>query len=414
MVSPFPPDDRRVDAIRAALPATAAGIYLNTGTAGPLPAETAAAMTEASDWELRTGRGAAAIFEARGQRLEEARAAVAAILATDIDSIALTHSTSDGMNVAQWGVDWRAGDNAVVGSLDHIGGLAGLYAVRERFGTELRFASVGDTSDDDAVVAAFERLVDERTKVVSVSHVSWSTGRVLPVARIAAVAHERGALVAIDGAQAVGAIPVDPDALGADVYAFPGQKWLLGPDGMGAAWVRPSAVERIAMSRASYLSWEQSDAEGHVVPWTRARRFESSSFHVPSVVGLARSCGWLAMYVGLGWAFERAARLAALAADRLASVSGVSLVTPRASMATLVTFRIAGWPAESAIDELGRRIFTIVRSVPSLDAIRLSVAFFNTEAEIERVVRAVEELAAHTPETLPRRPALTILGEGEA
>ena len=74
MVSPFLPDDRKVDAIRAALPATSAGIYLNTGTAGPLPAETAAAMAEAADWELRTGRGAAALFEARGQRLDEARA----------------------------------------------------------------------------------------------------------------------------------------------------------------------------------------------------------------------------------------------------------------------------------------------------------------------------------------------------
>lgn len=413
MVSPIPPDNRKVEAVRAALPATAAGIYLNTGTAGPLPSETAAAMAEVSEWEVRTGRGAAAIFEARGQRLDEARAAVAAVLATDIDSVALTHATSDGMNVAQWGVDWRPGDNAVVGSLDHIGGLAGLYAVRERHGIDLRFASVADAPDDDAAVEAFERSVDERTRVVSLSHVAWSTGRVLPVARIAAMARDRGALVAVDGAQAVGAIAVDPDALGADVYAFPGQKWLLGPDGMGAAWIRPSAVERISMSRASYLSFERSDGAGRSVPWPQARRFESSGFHAPSVTGLARSCGWLAMYVGLGWAFGRAGRLAASTATGLAAIPGVTVLTPSDAMATLVTFRVSRWPAEAALDELGRRIFTIARAVPSLDAIRLSVAFFNTEAEIERVLHAVAELAAHTPETLPRRPALTILGEGE-
>jgi selenocysteine lyase/cysteine desulfurase len=78
-------------------------------------------------------------------------------------------------------------------------------------------------------------------------------------------------------------------------------------------------------------------------------------------------------------------------------------------MATLVSFRIAGWTAETALEELGRRVFVIARTIPRLDAVRLSVAFFSTEAELERVATAVAELAAATPETLPRRPVLTIL-----
>jgi selenocysteine lyase/cysteine desulfurase len=77
----------------------------------------------------------------------------------------------------------------------------------------------------------------------------------------------------------------------------------------------------------------------------------------------------------------------------------------------MVTFRVRDWPADEALDELGRRTFAIARHLPSLNAIRISTGFFNTEAEIARFCEAVAEVAAHTPATLPRRPALTILGE---
>jgi selenocysteine lyase/cysteine desulfurase len=81
-------------------------------------------------------------------------------------------------------------------------------------------------------------------------------------------------------------------------------------------------------------------------------------------------------------------------------------------MATLVTLRIAGWNAQAALDELSSRVFTIARTIPSLDAIRFSVGFFTSDEEIERVAEAVALLAAHTPDTLPPRRVLTILGEG--
>jgi L-cysteine/cystine lyase len=414
MVSPFLPDDERIRAVRAALPATGAGIYLNTGTAGPLPADTAAAMAEAEALELTTGRAHVAGFPEVLQRREEARAAVAAILTTDLDSVGLTHSTTDGMNVGSWAIDWRPGDRAVTTSLEHLGGLGPLYAARDRFGVDLRIVDVGDGGDDEATLAAFERAVTPATRLVSLSHVAWSTGAVLPVARIAEIAHARGALVVVDGAQAAGAFAVDPEALGVDVYAVPGQKWLLGPEGMGAVWVAPRALVRVPLTFGGYFSYETADTLGQAVPWPGARRFEATNFHGPSVIGLARSCGWLSMYVGLDWAFERAARLAHRAAGLLAGIPGVTVVTPRHQMGTLVSFRIAGWTATEAVAELGARVFAIVRDIPTIEVVRLSVGFFNTEAEIERVCEAVAELAAHTPETLPRRPALTIVGQDGA
>ncbi len=96
---------------------------------------------------------------------------------------------------------------------------------------------------------------------------------------------------------------------------------------------------------------------------------------------------------------------------------GVTMLTPPERMATLVSFRVARWPAEELRTELGRRVFAITRTVPELDALRISVGWFNTEAELDAFCGAVAELAAHTPDTLPRKPALVIvpgLPEGPA
>jgi L-cysteine/cystine lyase len=118
------------------------------------------------------------------------------------------------------------------------------------------------------------------------------------------------------------------------------------------------------------------------------------------------------MYVGLDFVHRRGMALADGAAARLAAIPGVTVLTPRHAMATLVTFRIAGWPAQQALDELGSRVFAIARTIPTLDALRISVGFFNSEDELERLAEAVALLASHTPETLPPRRVLAILGEG--
>ncbi len=413
MVSPFLPDDQKLAAVRQALPALAAGIYLNTGAAGPLPRETARAMADLTEYELTVGRGAPDYELQAIERMAEARAAVAAVLTADVDTVALTHSTTDGMNAAAWGVDWQAGDRAVTTNLEHPGGMGPLLALRDRRGIDLRIADIGNGGDVERALTAFDAAIDDRTRLVALSHVAWTTGAVLPVREIAQIAHQAGALVLVDGAQAAGAIAVDVSALGADAYALPAQKWLLGPEGMGALWVAPSAFDRL---RTTFAGWFTFDDAGTRLPYRRltdARRFEWGTYHRPSVLGFARSCGWLAMFVGLDYVYGRGAMLARRAADGLAAIDGVEVISPRDRLGPLVSFRIAGWPADAALDELGRRAFAIARTVPDTDWLRLSVGFFNSEAELDRVAATVAELAAHSPQTLPPRRSLTILGEAD-
>jgi L-cysteine/cystine lyase len=410
VLPPDPADADRLATMRAALPALAAGIYLNTGSVGPLPAETAAAMAEIADYELRTGRAHVDSFTVAVQRMDEARAAVAAVLTADVDDIALTHATTDGMNIGAWAIDWRPGDRVVTTNLEHPGGIGPLYVLRDRFGVDLHIVDVGLGGDHEAVVAAFDAAIDARTRMVSLSHVLWATGAVMPVEEIAAIAHQRGAVVVVDGAQSAGAIPVDLAATGADAYSIPAQKWLLGPEGMGALAVTHEGRERLAPTFAGHFTFEAVDASGMARPWTSARKFEGSSFHRPSVVGMARSIGWLSMFIGLDWVYRRGASMAARAHDRLAGIPGVTVLTPRHAMAGLITFRVAGWPAQAIWEELGARVFAIARTVPLVDAVRISVACFTSEDELERLASCLELLAAHTPETVPPRRGLTLLG----
>jgi L-cysteine/cystine lyase len=409
VLSPFLPDPEKVAAIRELLPATKAGIYLNAGTCGPIPAEAQRAMDEITARELAVGRAAPDAWPEALARMDEARAAVAAAMIADPADIALTHATTDGLNAVITSLPWRPGDRVVTTNHEHPGGLGPLLSLRDRIGVEVDVVEIGDGGDSDAIAAAFERALAERpARAILASHVLWTTGAVLPVARLGAVAREAGAVSVIDAAQAAGAIPVALDELGVDAYAMPAQKWLLGPEGLGALYVRRAFAETTTPAVIGPLSYQDFTA---AVPrlHASARRFETAGFHRPSVAGFARAVGWLAMSVGIPWAQTRATGLAAAMAERLASIPGVTVVTPRPAQGTIVSFRIAGWTCQQALAEVGPRAMAIMRDLPSIDAVRLSIGFWTTEPELDRVAEVIEHVARHTPDSLPPR-RLAVLG----
>ena len=127
---------------------------------------------------------------------------------------------------------------------------------------------------------------------------------------------------------------------------------------------------------------------------------------------MARSAGWLAMYVGLDWLTDRTHALARRLGGRLTVIEHVEVVTPLPPESGIVAFRLPRWDPDEAFDELGRRSFAILGRVGADGAIRASVGAWNTEAEIDRFTESVALIASHTSDTIPRRPMLTILHEG--
>jgi selenocysteine lyase/cysteine desulfurase len=369
------PDEEKLAAIRALLPSTSAGIELNVADAGPLPAETARAMQEAADWELRTGRGHAAALDERAGRLDEARGAIAAILHADIDRVAIAHSAAEALAalIASGGPAGRIG---VAAELDQAVGARVAAAARAAGASVAVVSAMGP-------LPPLDRLV--------VPHVT-SEGAVVPVGALVV----GGAEVLVDGSLAAGAIPVDVEALGVAAYATDAQRWLLGPQGMAAVAVQ--APERAADARSV---------------------LEAAAFHGPSVLGMARSAGWLAMYVGLDWLTDRTLKLARRLGGRLTVIEHVEVVTPLPPEAGIVAFRLPRWDLDEAFDELSRRSFAILGQTGAPagptgpeEALRASVGAWNTEAEIDHFTESVALVASHTAATIPRRPTLTILHDG--
>ncbi|HEU4672014.1 MAG TPA: aminotransferase class V-fold PLP-dependent enzyme [Candidatus Limnocylindrales bacterium] len=398
MVSPFLPDDEKLRAVRDALPAVSAAIYLDTATAGPLPAETAAAMSEIADHELRFGRVHPADRDDADARRDEARAALAAILSADVGSIALARGAEEAMAIGVRGVAWNAGDIllTIEGAGEAIEAAAGIARSR---GAAVR-AVPADVAPDRLSAAA----ADPRVRFVALPHVD-AIGRVLPIADLAAAVREARAdlPIVVDGRLAVGAFRVAPDELAIDGYAIAGDAWLLGPDASGGLWLADPAGGRLRPERRG------DDDAGDAVA------FEAGPLPTRDAVGLARSAGWLAMYVGLDWVLERPAALAEGLRARLVGVPGIEVATPLdGPVGPVIALRVGGWRAAEVATELGRRIFAVIGTVPdpgpgAEPLLRLSLACFNDPSELERVAATLELIASHTPATLPSRPPLTIL-----
>ena len=385
-----PPD---LEEVRAQLPVLASTTYLNSGAIGPLCLPAARAL---ADWaEAAPGRARGSL-EGFGRIVASAaavRAAAAELVAAGPETVALTANTTQGVNLAAWGIGWRPGDEIVTTALEHPGLTVPLAVVARRSGARLRV--IGPERAGGDLEAAVGEVAGPRTRLVALSHVSWTTGTVLDVAGAARAARAAGALVVVDGAQAVGTISVDAAALGADAYAFPAHKWLLGPEGLGALWVRPEAMERIDVTVTGLESAAGGAAhgeEGAMEPHPGARRYEASTAPAALLPAWEASMAWLA---GLGWPWIHGRVREAQAAARraLATIDGVEVLTPPGPQAGLATFTVAGRaPGEAAAELAARGV--VVRSLVRPEALRASVGFFTDEADVARLAAGVAALSS--------------------
>lgn len=382
------------DVIRAALPATQHAAYFNTGTCGPLPLACTNAMIHDEQRESDEGRIGMSGFLAFRDAKDALRNSLARLLGCDPAEVAITHNTTEGVNYAIWGMNWKEGDEAVTTSVEHIGGLAPLYVLEQRFGVRLKIVDCGTTGEQ--ALAAISAALSDRTRVVVLSHVAYSTGYVLPLKQIVERAHAAGALVVADGAQAAGAIPLNMHELGVDAYAVPGQKWLCGPEGTGAMYVAAASMDRFGASFSGYSSFEHFDELGSYAPQPDARRFELGSVYRPAIGGLKESVEWILNEVTLDWAFERIRTLASYCRKGLESIEGVEIITPRGDQAGLINFTFPAWDPQAVVEELADRGL-LIRSVSRPACLRVSNGFYNTEEEIDSLVAALKELSQQSP-----------------
>jgi len=342
---------------RGLFPVLERSAYLNAGTFGPLARPTIDAMQAELGADGERGRLGKEYFDRILDLRKRARASFAGLVGVEPGYVALTGSTTDGCNIVLAGLDLGPEDEIVTTTDEHPGLVLPLHVSSAR-------VVVADP-EPDAILAA----VTPRTRLLALSHVLWTTGRVLPVQELKA---QTGLPILVDGAQSVGVIPVE--AQGLDYYTISGQKWLCGPDATGALVV--ADPERLRIRRPSHFAQTSFEPDGSFVARAGAARFDPGWLAASSLAGLLA-----ALDLAPDWRFERAAEQAARCRALLAGQ--VELVE---GDATLVAFRhddSAGVVARCAERDVH------VREIPGRNLVRVSCGWWTSDDDLERLAEAV-------------------------
>jgi selenocysteine lyase/cysteine desulfurase len=356
-------------AFRAQFPVLERYRYLNAGTEGPVPKVAIDAVRAQLDADLGEGRIGTPYIEALLALAAAARAGYARAMGAPVETVALTESTTSGINTVLSGLRFGAGDEIVTSDQEHPGLLAPLRRLAARDGVTV-------------TVVPFHRVaeaVGPHTKLIACSHVAWVGGEVADVPALV----ETGVPVLLDAAQSLGAIGLDVSALGVDYYAGSGQKWLCGPEGSGALYVRPDRLDELEPPWPSYATVADHDdplrselAEGAGRLDTGFPPAVRSAWAVASL-GVFESAGW-------DWVHARSAFMASTLAEGL-SERGLS-VAPRGP-STLVSWRPSG-DLEAEVARLSARGI-LVRSIPTHGLLRASCGAWSTEEDVLALIDAV-------------------------
>jgi len=377
--------------------------YLDNGATSQKPL----AVIEALDryWREQNAnvhRGVYRLSEQATSLYEGARRIVASRLGADRREVVFVRNATEALNLVaySWGrANLREGDRILLTEMEHHSNIVPWYQLATERGAALDWAPLTDEGRLD--LDGFRELLDRRPKVVAVAHVSNVLGTINPIAEIARLAHEVGAIVVVDGAQAGPKLPLDMAELGTDFYAVTSHK-MYGPTGIGALYGRRELLEEmppfigggsmIRTVRRDEITWAELPA-----------KFEGGTPPIAEAVGFAAAVQWLDA-VGLDAAHAHEAELTAYALDRVAEVPGVRVFGPPAGedRAGIVSFELEGVHSHDVSEILDRHAVCVraghhcaqvlMERLGVAATTRASLAVYNTREEIDRLVAALHDV----------------------
>ena len=370
----------------------------NAATSHPKPPAVIEAVTRAlTETNANPGRsGHPAAIEA-ARTVLDCRERLAALLGA-ADPMCVVHcfNCTDALNLAIKG-SLHVGDHVIATWLEHNSVLRVLYALARR--NRITLTLVSPRPDGFVDPEDIRDALTPRTALTVCTHASNVTGAIQPVAAVGQVARAAGVRTLIDGAQALGALPVDVNALGCDLYAFPGHKSLLGPQGTGGLYIAPGLVLNPLREGGT-----GTDSHSLAQPDTLPERYESGTVNLPGIAGLAAGCGHVAPRLSQIMMHER--ELTQALWEGLAALEGVTLYSPaqEAGRAGIVCFNVGDRPSAQVADALARRGIAVRgglhcapgahRFLGTLErgAVRASLGHANSFEEVEQFLRAVRQL----------------------
>lgn len=370
----------------------------NAATSSPKPPEVLervnAALTELNANPGRSGHSAAL---SAAREVLSARERLASLMnAGEETNIAFAFNCTDALNLAIKGA-LRYGDHVITTQLEHNSVLRPINALAAR--GRISLSIVSPRADGFVDPEDIRASIRKNTRLIAVTHASNVTGAIQPVAAIGELARREGILYLIDGAQAIGATPVNVRALSCDLYAFPGHKSLLGPMGTGGLYIRPGVVLRTLREGGT-----GTDSESMLQPDERPERYESGTLNLPGIAGLGAGCAFVAKRVSAIMSHER--ELTGALYEGLSAIRGAEIYSPReeAARAGIVSFNLPGMTSSDVADRLGRMGIAVrggLHCAPGAHrflgtlrrgAVRASVGYANTFEEVDAFLNAVNAI----------------------
>jgi cysteine desulfurase/selenocysteine lyase len=369
--------------------------YLNSASISLMPRPAIEAMI---DFQRQIAGGGTIGFdeEAETRALEDARDEVAGLLGAHRDEIAILSSATEGICSVAWCLSIKRDANIVSTDADFPSVVYPWMRLGREKGCEVRLAKNRDgiVSEEDV-----EKLVDDKTAVISISHVEYGTGQRFDLRWLSALAHSHGSLLVLDATQSAGLMPIDVHRDGVDALVAGGYKGLLGPFGAAVFFVRQELLEKLVPVLAGWRSTQVPyDLDATKLSFAEgARKFECSTMNYSSPVGLRESVRYLKK---LGES-ELTSHVLSLA-DRLMQttgkgerLSGVTNLTPTdmSSHASIVSLRFKDRDQTAIAKELTRRNIIVSQR---FNGVRFSFHAYNTEEDISTAVDALEQTLKKT------------------
>ena len=387
-----------IQKLRAEIPVLQNLTYMNTGWSGPPPRAAAEAMQARIALEMEQGPTTPGVYESGREIQDEARRAAARLLGADVDETMVTRNTTEGLNIVLSGLNWKEGDEIVTNNLEHGSVLSPSWHIAHRYGGKVQVVNLDPHDSYDAILSKFEAALSPRTRLIFVSHIEYSTGLRMPAVELCRLAHANGAEIMLDGAQTGGHIALDVHRDGFDYYSIPGQKWVLGYEGVGALFIRRELIEQVHPAhtggRGVIPDGEPGEPGSYRLNTTSMDKFLGGSGSVPLQAAFVEAAKFIEN-VGIAEIETRNVSLAARFKAQLAEISAVNVLSPMndAASAGLVSFALSGQSADSVVSRIWQDHRIVIRQVHYPESIRASLHFFNTEEEVDRLAAAVAELA---------------------
>ncbi len=363
--------------------------YLNHAAVSPLPLCTAKAINNFANENSFSG---ARYYPEWLQTENELRSLLAKLInAPSVDDISLLKSTSEGLSVIAYGLEWKAGDNIVTIAQEFPSNRIVWESLSQSYGVEVRFLDLNTSDNPEYDLIA---LCDNNTRLISVSSVQYADGFRLNLEKVGGYTQDNEILFCVDAIQSLGALPFDVQSIGADFVVADGHKWMLGPEGLALFYSKEAVRDKLKLNQ---FGWHMVQDRGNFDrnDWsisTSGTRFECGS---PNMLGIHALHASLSLIkdIGMDAISRNIINNSLLIVDLISNYTNISVISSQdpERMSGIVTLRANG----ASHSELNAKLMSEgVVCATRAGGIRFSPHFYNTSDEIELAVKKFEALAA--------------------